>query len=144
MTPASVFPFDELHVKEPRRVEPSVPDLNARALRQLLTAFERMEHGPLPREPIHPSHAKLGTSEQPGYGKSHLIGRLFRELNGRAALVYVQPFQNSSTVFQSLMLAVARELHFPARQEAAPWDPSEPTQLDLLAHGVLAHLLADM
>ncbi|MGV3533996.1 MAG: hypothetical protein ACO1QR_16630 [Chthoniobacteraceae bacterium] len=140
----TVLPFDELHVKEPRRVEPSVLDLNARALQQLLAAFERLEQGPLPREPIAPSHAQLVTSEQPGYGKSHLIGRLFRGLNGRATLVYVQPFQNSGTVFQSLMLAVARELHFPARQDATPWDPSEPTQLDLLAHHVLAHLLADL
>ncbi len=144
MNSPAVLPFDELHVKEPRRVEPSVLDLNARALEQLLAAFSKLEQGTLPREPIAPSHAQLVTSEQPGYGKSHLIGRLFRELNGRATMVYVQPFQNSGTVFQSLMLAVVRELHYPVRQDAAPWEPSEPTQLDLLAHGVLAHLLADL
>ena len=138
-------PFGDLIVQDPRRREPTVPDLNRHPLLRLLEAFERLVAGSTPREPISGDQAILITSADPGYGKSHLIGRLFYALHGRATLVYVQPFQNAVTPFQSLLLAVLRELHFPDRLSTGqPRDPEEPTQLDGLAHAVLAHLLADL
>jgi hypothetical protein len=100
--------------------------------------------GEVPRPQRSAGQALLVTSEQPGYGKSHFIGRLFRALHGRATLVYVQPFQNAATPCHSLLLAVARELHFPDRVTSEARDLQEPTQLDHLAHAVLAHLLADL
>jgi hypothetical protein len=137
-------PFADLIVKDPRGGEASVSGLNDRPLRALLERFDRAATGSVPR-PLRPTEqALLIVSEHPGYGKSHLIGRLFRALHGRATLVYVQPFQNAATSFQSLMLAIVREMHFPDRAEHGAWSHRDPTQLDALAHFVLAHLLADL
>lgn len=136
MNQESANPFRELIVKDPRRREPVVAELNARPLQKLLSQFERLSAGEPPRELHSADTAQLVTSEQPGYGKSHLIGRLFSALHGRATLVYVLPFQNPVTAFQSLMLAITREMHFS--------DRSQPSPLDALAHSVLAHLLADL
>ena len=137
-------PFDDLIVKEPRRREPAVHGLNEEPVRAILRRFEILAAGSPPRELRRLSEAQLVTSVQAGYGKSHLIGRLFQELRGRATLIYVMPFQNPATVFQSLMMTIARELHFPERADAGAWDREEPTQLDQLAHAVLAQTLADL
>jgi len=137
-------PFADLIVIDPRQPEPVVGGLNDRPLRDLLGEFERLQEGPAPRTQKPARHAQLITSPEPGFGKSHLIGRLFRELHGKATLVYVLPFQNPTTVFQSLMMAIAREIHFPDRAGSGGWNPEEASQLDLLAHAVLANLLADL
>jgi len=137
-------PFDDLIVKEPRRREAAVSGLNERPLRAVLAHFERLADGVPPRRLQTAGQALLVTSDQPGFGKSHLIGRLFRELHGRATLIYVRPFQNAALAFQSLLAAVVKELHFPDRADWESWKPEEPTQLDALAHGVLGHLVADL
>ncbi|HEV7866611.1 MAG TPA: hypothetical protein VGO90_02950 [Chthoniobacteraceae bacterium] len=137
-------PFDDLIVKEPRRPEPAVSGLNEQPLRAVLAHFERLAAGAPPRRVQRAGQALLVTSDQPGFGKSHLIGRLFRALHGRATLIYVRPFQNAALAFQSLLAAVVKELHFPDRADWESWKPEEPTQLDALAHGVLGHLVADL
>lgn len=144
MSAPGIDPFDDLIVTDPRRREPAVRELNERPLRVLLDDFARLCEGAPPRPARGIPQARLIVSEQPGHGKSHLIGRLFRELHGRATLVYVRPLQNPAVVFQTLMMAVVREMNFPDRAEPAAWNAEEATQLDRLAHGVLAHLLADL
>lgn len=144
MTRPPQNPFGELIVQDPRRREPSVPGLNERPLFRLLDAFERLVGDDLPRPLRSGGQALLVTSADPGYGKSHLIGRLFHALHGRATLVYVQPFQNPAAAFHSLLLATVREMHFPDRLTLGPRDPEEPSQLDCLAVHLLAHLLADL
>ncbi|MDQ3622358.1 MAG: hypothetical protein M3463_07710 [Verrucomicrobiota bacterium] len=144
MNDIEINPFDDLIVTEPRRRETVVQGLNERPLRALLARMEQLAPGPAPRRARSLPHAELLISEQPGYGKSHLIGRLFRELHGRATLISVRPLQNPATGFQSVMRAVAREMNFPDRVDVSSWDPEEATQLDHFAHGVLAHLLADL
>ena len=139
-----VNPFDDLIVNEPRRLEPAVSGLNERALDRLLCRFRQLTAGEVPRPQRRLSHAQLVTSAQPGFGKSHLIGRLFRALHGHATLVYVRPFQAPALAFQSLLASVVKELHFPDRSDWQSWKPSEPTQLDALACGVFAHLVADV
>src|SRR5258708_5676100 len=139
-----INPFDDLIVNEPRRPEPAVSGLNEKPLQVLLAQFQRLAEGELPRPQRHLSHAQLVTSVQPGFGKSHLISRLFRNLHERATLIYIRPFQNPLLAFQSLMATVVKEMHFPDRMDADAWRPTEPTQLDALACGVLAHLLADL
>ena len=137
-------PFNDQIVPDPRRPEPAVAGLNDGPLHHVLAAFGRVAAGEPPR-PLRPAdQAVLVTSEQPGYGKSHLIGRIFRALHGDATLVYVQPFQNARTAFQSLMLTLVREMHFPDRASIGSWNREEPSQLDALAHAVLGHLLADL
>lgn len=139
-----INPFDDLIVNEPRRPEPAVSGLNEKPLQGLLTQFQRLAEGEAPHPQRSLSHALLVTSTQPGFGKSHLIGRLFRKLHERATLIYVRPFQNAALAFQSLMATVVKEMNFPDRMDADAWKPSEPTQLDTLTCSVLAHLLADL
>src|SRR5438105_4042784 len=141
---STVNPFGELIVQDPRSRPVSVPQLNERAMRLVLESFEPLASGRPPRPRRVSGQALLITSEQPGYGKSHLLGRLFHALQGRATLVYVQPFQSAATAFHSLLQATVRELHYPNRAGAGPGDPEEPTQLDLLGESLLAHLLADL
>ncbi len=144
MNKPTINPFGDMIVKEPRRREPAVAGLNESPLQVLFGQFDQLIAGAAPREQRKVGEAQLVTSEQPGYGKSHLIGRLFRELHGRATLVYIHPFQNAGTVFQSFMLAIVQEMHFPDRADSGPWNREQPTQLDYLAHSVLAHLVADL
>jgi hypothetical protein len=137
-------PFDDLIVKEPHRREPAVPGLNEQPFLSLKPRFERLFAGKPPRPPLPADPALLVTSPQPGFGKSHLIGRLFRKLGGRATLVYLRPFQSAELVFQSLLSTTVKELECPDRTGWSSRDPGEPTQLDALAHAVLGHLVADL
>ena len=139
-----VNPFDDLIVNEPRRPEPAVIGLNEKPLQALLVQFQRLAEGEPPRPERRLAQAQLVTSSNPGFGKSHLIGRLFKSLHERATLIYVRPFQNPALAFQSLMATVVKEMHFPDRMDADVWKPSVPTQLDALACCILAHLLADL
>ena len=146
--PELADPFADWVFREPRQPHTaSVGGLNDRALGKLLAQFRRLLGPPFARSPARPRRlsepAQLVVSPQPGYGKSHLIGRLFNALEGSATLIYVTPFQSASLCWQSVLLRTVQELTFPDR--ATPADPAagEPaTQLDAFAHGVLAHLVA--
>lgn len=142
--PPEINPFEDLHVKEPHRSAATVPGLNETPLRGVVERFERLAAGPPPRADRHASHAAFITSAEPGFGKSHLIARLFQELRGRATLVYVLPFHHSATAFHSIMLAVAHELDAPDRGGADEAGIDPVTQLDWFAHHVLAHAVADL
>jgi hypothetical protein len=87
--------------------------------------------------------AQLVSSVEPGYGKSHLIGRLFQALDHRASRIYVRPFQDPAASWRSILLRLVQELN---RPESSGADTSEaedvPTQLDAFVHGVISHLLA--
>ncbi len=133
-------PFADWVFHEPRQPHASVAGLNDRALGRLLTQFKRLSVPGVRRlsEP-----APLVVSPQPGYGKSHLLGRLFAALEGRATLIYVAPFQSPGLCWQSILIRTIQELSFPDRADPANTILGEPaTQLDAFAHGVLAHLVA--
>ncbi len=131
-----------------------VGELNDAALKRLLTRFDRLVAGPLPRPGRRLDHAQLIASPQPGYGKSHLLGRVCGTLKGHATLVSVAPFHSPGLCWQSVLRCVMQELTLPDRkpQDAAPDlstaaiapDDDTPTQLDAFAHGVLAHLMAGL
>jgi hypothetical protein len=144
MNASEINPFADQIINEPQRLEAVVAGLNDQPLEILLADFARLADGQAPRAKRRIPYAHLVVSPQPGYGKSHLIGRLYREIQGRAIFVYVLAIQNPATVFQSLMQAIVRELHFPPRSSAGPLDRQESTQLDLLAHHLFAHALADL
>lgn len=141
-------PFADWVFREPRQPHASVDGLNDRALGKLLAQFRRLGNPASaagnatgPRRLAEP--AQLVVSPQPGYGKSHLIGRLFNALEGSATLIYVTPFQSASLCWQSVLLRGVQELTFPDRAVPAETAVGEPaTQLDAFAHGVLAHLVA--
>jgi hypothetical protein len=144
MNTSEINPFADQIINEPQRLEAVVAGLNDRPLEILLSEFGRLADGPVPRTKRRLPYAHFVGSPQPGFGKSHLIGRLYREIQSRAIFVYVLAIQNPATVFQSLMQAIVRELHFPPRSGAGPLDREQSTQLDLMAHHVFAHLLADL
>ena len=147
---ADIDPFSDWVYREPRQPQFSVRDLNDAALKRLLGRFDRLIAGPLPRPGRRLDQAQLAVSPQPGYGKSHLIGRLFAALEGRATLIYVTPFHSPSLCWQSVLLRMVQELTFPDRRTESGLSPATestvepPTQLDAFAHGVLAHLVAGL
>jgi hypothetical protein len=140
MSKLPVNPFAENIVEEPRQIETPVTGLNDQALEKLTNAFEFLAEGLLPRVNRRVPHALLVTSMEPGYGKSHLLGRLFRKLEHRATLIYVKPFQDPSSCWRSLLDRLVMELEYPDRADAVACAPGELSQLDVFARHVLAFL----
>jgi hypothetical protein len=130
-------PFEDNIVHEPRDAEPAVADLNEPPLQTLLDQFALLERDLPPRRRSLRLKAQLVTSAEPGYGKSHLVGRLFKALEKRATLVYLRPFQDARSFWRSILLMTARELQR-ADGAANAHQPNAPTQLDAFAAGVLA------
>jgi hypothetical protein len=133
-----VNPFEADVIREPREVTFSVQGLNDGALNHLIAEFQRLTVGELPRSPIPPPKAQLVVSPEAGYGKSHLLGRLFQAVGPRATQIYLLPFQAPERAWQSILLAAVQELDRPSQHELR-----EETQLDAFAMGVLAHIAAD-
>jgi hypothetical protein len=129
-------PFEKDVVHEPRDHPPSVSSLNQETLDRLLSRFKNVElSGESPSR-----KAELILSPAPGYGKSHLVGRFFKELGNQAVRVYIPPFETTSSYWQSILLLTVDEL-----DQADNWDSrgfDESTQLDAFAESVLRRLAA--
>ena len=136
-------PFLDDITTDPRREATSVSGLNDRALGELVEALEAMVVGPLPRLQQYPVKAQLVLSVEPGYGKSHLIGRLFARLRGHATLVYLRPFVSVDACWRSLLHRIVQELN-QLEDSRRAGKPGSPTQLDAFACGVLTHLVAGL
>jgi hypothetical protein len=129
-------PFVDQVVTSPRRAEPSIRGLNDSALNRLLSAFQRVS-----RAPARSERAQLIVSPSGGYGKSHLIGRLFADLGRRATRIYVRPFGDPETCWISLLNTIVQEMVMPEREgEAVRF--GTPNQFDAFAHGLFGELLA--
>lgn len=137
-------PFEDNVVFEPREAERSVRGLNDQPLERLQKQFARLEMGDYPRTRPAFLKAQLVTSAEPGYGKSHLIGRLFKAVNKRATVIYIRPFQDASASWRSILLRVVQELHRPDAAIALSGGAEGPTQLDVFAHGVIGRLLSSL
>jgi hypothetical protein len=136
---AQVNPFEDNVVREPREVSFSVSGLNDVPLQKLLTKFAALDRGELPRSrPMMPDRAQVVVSPDRGYGKSHLLGRLFTALGRKATKVYLRPFQDPYKAWQSILLLTIQELDRP--DDGAT---EAPSQLKSLAVGTLAHIVAD-
>ncbi len=134
----SVNPFEDDAVEEPRSVTFSVEGLNTKPLNRLLEKFERLKAGPLPRSPIPASQAQLVVSPEPGFGKSHLLGRLFLKLGEEATQIYLRPFQDHERAWHSILLTTVQELGRPSQH-----GNYGGTQLEAFAMGVLVHVAVD-
>ncbi|MEN3286196.1 MAG: hypothetical protein V7634_496, partial [Bradyrhizobium sp.] len=136
---AQMNPFEDNVVREPREVSFSVSGLNDAPLQKLLTKFAALDRGELPRtRPMMPDRAQVVVSPDRGYGKSHLLGRLFTALGRKATKVYLRPFQDPYKAWQSILLLTIQELDRP--DDGAT---EAPSQLKSLAVGTLAHIVAD-
>ncbi len=142
MEKQQIEPFKNNRVDLPRRIETSVSGLNNKILDELVRQVEKLEKESLPRNE-RVAHAQLVISSNEGYGKSHLIGRLFYKLSRRATLIYLRPFEDASTCWKSVLHKIVQELKFPDNIEIEYTDDKEPTQLEALAHGILVYLLKD-
>ncbi|MDM8526190.1 hypothetical protein QUF80_22670 [Desulfococcaceae bacterium HSG8] len=138
-----INPFENDTVSEPRHIDKAVvTGLNDKPLEAIIRQFESLRAGQRPAKKKL-SHAQFVVSSQAGYGKSHLIGRLFHKLSGSATLVYLRPFEDASTCWKSVLLKMVQELDFPDNTELEYCNDNEPTQLEAFAHGILVHLIAD-
>jgi len=132
-------PFEDDVVREPREVTFSVKGLNDAPRDRVLMEFASLDAGELPRsKPVRAKKAQLVVSPDRGYGKSHLLGRLFTALGRRATKVYLRPFQDPYKAWQSILLLTVQELNRPEDEMA-----DAPSQLKSLAIGTLAHIVAD-
>lgn len=140
-----VNPFDDDIVEDPRNVKNSVSDLNKKPLKKLLDNFKVLsqvisdEHT---QNKPRLAHASLIISAEPGNGKSHLIGRLFHELNEKSTLVNIRPFENVSTCWKYVLLKIVQELGFPDKLDTNNHDKELPSQLEVFSHGILSNLLS--
>lgn len=132
-------PFEDDVVREPREVFFSVQGLNDAPLRSLMARFASLEENKPPRAPVKPSKAQLVISPDRGYGKSHLLGRLFTTLGPRATKVYLRPFQDPCRAWHSILLLTLQELERP-EETAGTASP----QLQAFAQATLAHVAADL
>ena len=131
-----VNPFENNIVRQPREAPSSVAGLNDAALDALVDRFAGLDASEPPRvPPVRPPKAQLVVSPDRGYGKTHLLGRLFANLEGRASTIYLTPFQDPNKPWQSILRMTIYELIRPSDGDAC--------QLETLAIGVLAHLGAD-
>ena len=133
-------PFDDVIVSEPRRIETPVVGLNQGPLEQLHDYFETLLKGDIPRAQKLDC-AQFVLSPEAGYGKSHLIGRLFKSLQGRSTLVYLRPFGDPGTCWKSILLKTLQEMEFPESGATDVCIPGEVNQLEAFCHGVLVNLL---
>ena len=131
-----INPFCSDIVKKPREIEVPVPGLNDSQLSEIVDEFEVLLNDDEKRL----DHSVFVVSSQAGYGKSHLLGRLFGELNTRATLLYVLPFQDPDSCWKSILLRAVQELKFPDRVSDSKAERSGPSQLETIAHGIVVDL----
>jgi len=134
-------PFEDDIVSEPRGVKDTVEGLNDKVLQSLLRQFEILKFRQSGKEKL--SHAQMVVSLHAGYGKSHLIGRLFHKLSREATLIYLRPFEYASACWKSILLKMVQELDFPDNIESEYSNEKETTQLEAFVNGILTHLAAN-
>lgn len=140
----SIDPFADDIVNDPRRVEYSVPGLNEKVAEKIVAGIRALSRSERPRVAARSPKAVLVVSPRAGFGKSHLVGTLFRQLSGEATLVNVRPFEDPDTRWKSILMRIVQELKFPDRFSEAHGDGESATQLELFAHGALSQVVADL
>ena len=133
---ARLDPFENDVVHDPRDRPESVKTLNEDVLNSLVGRFEtRPGNSTDGRLQV---KAELVLSPAPGYGKSHLIGRLFDRLAAKVIPIYLPPFETLATNWQSVLYQIVDEME---RLESKNREV-QPTHLENFAEAVLRRLLA--
>lgn len=136
-----INPFDANVVAEPREAEKPVPGVNDNAYLGLLDAFEALEV-PSSIGLAERIKAQLIVSPDRGYGKSHLLGRLFQTLRLRANCIYLRPFEEASRPWQSILMSTMHEMNRPPSGGMPA--SRNPSQIEIFMIHVLARLTADV
>lgn len=132
-------PFSRPVVDGPRDVRASAESIHRDALAHLLRAFEELAAQPLPRLQRGPLAVRV-ISQMPGSGKSHLLGRLWQALNGRATVIFLRAHQDRHAFWRRILERLVQELEQPEATDQRTLAPGDATQLD----GLARHLLADL
>ncbi|CAF0705327.1 DNA translocase FtsK [Candidatus Methylacidithermus pantelleriae] len=127
-------PFFSQRVDDPWEIEPAVPGLNDLPLHTIVSFFSQLKPGQ------RLGRALVVVSPESGYGKSHLIGRLFQELRGRAIRVCLRPFEAPERCWERILDRILAEL---ARIDPTAARPGR-TQLAQFAALTIGHLAADL
>tara|TARA_R110002096_G_scaffold4493_25_gene20966 strand:- start:2450 stop:4522 length:2073 start_codon:yes stop_codon:yes gene_type:complete len=135
-------PFARRVVDRPRKIEITIDELNGRVIRGLQREFAVLTEGAVPRSRPTSPQIQFIASPDPGYGKSHLLGRLFQVLERQATRIYVTPFTDPSNSWSSVLSRIIQEMSLPENGNAAQCLPGEPSQLDAFAQGILGQAFA--
>jgi hypothetical protein len=132
-------PFESAVVRDPKECGGSVSSLNRPAVERVMQRFRLLTSDNLP-ESMRKSAAQLVLSPSPGYGKSHLIGRLYHQLGSAATIVHQTPFQAPSLVWQTVLNNTINEL--------CSVDESEPAasrwKIEILANSAVCNSIAEL
>ncbi|MFQ3578491.1 MAG: hypothetical protein SNJ52_05715, partial [Verrucomicrobiia bacterium] len=118
----------------------SVEGIHAVAFDSILGQFQSIEAQLIPRLGVGPLAIPL-LSREPGTGKSHLIGRLWIALAGRATPVFLRANQDRCQLWSRVLERTLQELERAAGNPMRHPRKGEPTALDFLARRLLAFLL---
>jgi S-DNA-T family DNA segregation ATPase FtsK/SpoIIIE len=137
-----VNPFDDLILLAPRRREASIDcGLNGDVLTALLDEFKALESLRQERgEVAQLAGARLVLSPQHGYGKSHLLARLFRALAERAVCIYLTPYADPSGGWRAVLNAAVDELCQLQNFSTVAVGEQPVPQMEFLAFNVLVSL----
>ena len=135
-------PFSDVIEKDPRKIHRSVSGLNDDILENTLDTFQDLDQGEPPRLERKLDCATFLVSPAPGFGKSHMIGRLFAELAESAVLVNIKPFEDDETCWKSILNEFVNELHFPPGVGRGFASEGQPSQIEDLAAGIFRCLAA--
>jgi hypothetical protein len=139
VVPKPPNPFSRPVIDGPRDTLATAESIHRAELARIVEVFDSLAAHPLPRLQRGPL-ALLVLSQMPGSGKSHLLGRLWRTLNGRATVIFLRAHQDRQAFWRRILERLVQELEYPEAADQRALAPGSATQLDSLAR----HLLADL
>ena len=132
-------PFESTVVRDPKECGSSAQSLNKQIVDRVVQRFRSLTSDSLPKS-LRRSATQLVLSPSPGFGKSHLIGRLYHQLGDAATIVNQTPFQAASLVWQTVLNNTINEL--------CSVDEAEPAasrwKIELFANSVVCSCVAEL
>jgi len=132
-------PFESTVVRDPKECGSSAQSLNKQIVEHVVQRFRSLTSDSLPKS-LRRSATQLVLSPSPGFGKSHLIGRLYHTLGGAAIIVHQTPFQAPSLVWQTVLNNTINELC--SVDEADP--AASHWKIELFANAVVCSCVAEL
>jgi len=132
-------PFESTVVRDPKECGSSAESLNKQIVDRLVQRFRSLTSDSLPKS-LRRSATQLVLSPSPGYGKSHLIGRLYHKLGDAATIVNQTPFQAPSLVWQTVLNNTINELCSVDEVEPA----ASRWKIEFFANSVVCRCVAEL
>src|SRR6516225_6864670 len=132
-------PFESTVVRDPKECGSSAQSLNKQIVEHVAQRFRSLTSDSLPKS-LRRSATQLVLSPSPGFGKSHLIGRLYHQLGDAATIVNQTPFQAASLVWQTVLNNTINELCSIDESETA----ASRWKIELFANSVVCRSVAEL